>query len=290
MGRNKCYEVSYSRGTQAPQHPAPEGACDCHMHIYDTRFSPSPHWQRQPPLAPVNAYRSFQKRIGTGRVVVVTPSTYGIDNRCTVDAVAQFGASARGVAVVDVDVSDAELKHLANSGIRGIRVNFVSPQPWGTTTESRLETLSRRVCDLGWHVQVFMSADHIVAMQDLLVGLPTRLVIDHLGLIPPSLGIAHPAFGVVCKLLQHGRTWVKLSGPYIASKSGYAHYDDMAAIAQAYVRAAPERMIWGSDWPHPVAPETPDDAVLFDLLADWTPDEATRQRILVDNPAELYGF
>jgi D-galactarolactone isomerase len=283
-------QVPFSSGVRPPKLKTPANACDSHMHIFDPRFPASSHWKGQlPDNAPVSVYRLFQKRIGTTRTVVVTPSTYGIDNRSTVDAVAQLGATGCGVAVVDTSVSDHELKRLAESGIRGIRVNFVSPQSWGTTTPEMLETLSKRVNDLGWHVQIYAMGDQIVQMENVLRRLPTPLVFDHLGRLPQPAGVAHPAFGVIRKRLDEGRTWVKLSGAYLNTKIG-PPYRDVTPVAQAFVKAVPERMVWGSDWPHRGEKEMPDDALLLDLLLEWAPDDAMRRRILVDNPEALYGF
>ena len=282
--------VPFSAGTRAPKLAAPAGACDCHMHVFDPRFPASPHWTRKPPEAPLHAYRAFQRRIGTTRAVIVNPSTYGTDNRCTLDALAKIGATARGVAVVDTSVPEAELRRMAELGVRGIRVNFVSPQSWGVTTAGMLETLSTRVAALGWHVQVFMLGDQIVALADVLQRLPTPIVIDHLGRLPQPAGVEHRAFHVIRRLLDQGRAWLKLSGAYMDTKVGAPGYLDVGTVARALVKAAPERMVWGSDWPHTTAETTPDDALLFDLLADWAPDEATRHRILVRNPEHLYGF
>ena len=282
--------VPYSSGTRRPKLKTPPNACDCHMHIYDTRFAPSPHWKQVPPIAPVETYRRLQQRIGTSRTVVVQPSTYGIDNRCTVDALRQMGESARGVAVIDTDIGDAELDGLDAAGVRGVRVNFVTPQSWGVTTAARLRSTANRVAPLGWHVQVFMTADQIVHMKDVLDSLPTILVIDHLGRMPQPAGTAHAAFGAVCRLLERGRTLVKLSGAYMGSPAGPPAYADNSSVARGYVKAAPERVIWGSDWPHPTETEKPDDADLLDLVLDWAPDDATRRAILVENPEHLYGF
>ena len=283
--------VPYSAGTRAPKLEAPANACDCHMHIFDPRFPPSSHWTRGAPDAPVEAYRLFQKRIGTTRTVVVNPSTYGTDNACTLDAVAQIGAAARAVAVVGMDVSDAELKRLAGLGVCGIRINFVSPQSWGTTTVEMLESLAKRVNELGWHVQVFMLGDQIAEMEDALQRLPTPLVIDHLGRLPQPAGVEHAAFAVIRKLLDQGRTWVKLSGAYMDTKVGPPSYADITRVAQAYVRAAPERMVWGSDWPHTTEKrKARRRSSLRSSRRAWAPDEATRHRILVENPEALYGF
>ena len=281
--------VPWSAGTESPKLKAPPNACDCHMHIYDSRFPVAPNAKLKPPDATVDAYRLFQKRIGTTRNVVVTPSTYGVDNSCTLDAMAKIGGTARGVAVVDTSVADAELKRLNDLGIRGIRFNLVQS---GATTVEMIEPLSKRVNDLGWHVQIHMLGDQIVEIADLLKRLPSPIVFDHRARIPEPAGVNHPAFALALSLVDKGRAWVKLSGAYMDGRTGPPAYADVSKVAQAYVKAAPERMVWGSDWPHPTekADSKPDDAVLFDLLADWAPDEPVRNRILVDNPAVLYGF
>ena len=260
------------------------------MHIYDRRFPVAANATLRPPDAHVEDYRLLQQRIGTTRNVVVTPSTYGTDNRCTLEAMARIGSTARGVAVVDTSVSDAELKRLADLGVRGIRFNLSLS---AVTTVDMIEPLARRIHALGWHVQLLMPADQLVQLENLLLRLPVPIVFDHFGRIPPA-GTEHRAFGVILKLLDQGHAWVKLSGAYLRSTVGPPSYSDVSELARAFVRAAPERMLWGSDWPHVVASagETamPDDAELLDLLLDWAPDEATRRKILVDNPAELYGF
>lgn len=285
------HAVPNSTGSAPPRLDAPEGACDCHHHIYDGRFPVSPHWRQGfPPGAAVADYRLLQQRLGLTRSVVVQPSTYGVDNRCLVDALGQFGAASRGVAVVDTEVKDAELRTLADAGVRAIRVNFVSPQTWGTTTPEVLTTLAKRVSPLGWHVQLLMTADQIVTHESVIRTLPTPVVIDHLGRIPQPDGIKHPAFAAVRRMLDGGRTWLKVTEPYEDSKLG-PPYADSSEVARAYVQAAPERILWGTDWPHPTQRGTkPDDALLLDLLADWAPDQRTRRRILVENPAELFGF
>ena len=281
--------VPWSSGTEPPNLKAPPNACDCHMHIYDSRFPVAPDAKLRPPDATVDAYRLFQKRIGTTRNVVVTPSTYGTDNSVTLDAMAKLGGTARGVAVVDTSVTDAELKRLNDQGIRGIRFNLVQS---GASTIEMLEPLSKRVNDLGWHVQIHMLGEHIIENTDLLQRLPSPIVFDHLARIPQPAGVDHPAFALVLKLLDKDRAWVKLSGAYQDTRTGPPAYADVSKVARAYVKAAPERLIWASDWPHPTekADAKPDDAILFELLADWAPDEAVRNQILIDNPAALYGF
>jgi D-galactarolactone isomerase len=283
-------EVPNSSGTELPKLKAPALACDCHHHIYDTaRF---PAIQRPEPNARVAEYRLLQKRIGTTRDVVVTPSAYGTDNRVTLDAISQLGANARGVAVIHPTITDAELKTLDRGGIRGIRF-ALSTTPNGNqavTSLDMIEPLAKRVNELGWHIQINASGEQILAAADLWNRVPCKMVFDHMGHIPQPAGTSHPTFALVSKLVGKGRTWVKLSVTYNNTKDGPPGYADLTRVAQAYVKAAPERMVWGSNWPHPNETNKPDDAVLFDLLAQWAPDQATRHRILVENPAELYGF
>jgi len=242
----------------------------------------------RPGDALVEDYRAFQKRIGTSRNVVVTPSTYGVDNRVTLDAVAAFGPQARAVVVVNDTVSDAELKHMHEQGARGIRFNFA---PAGATTPEMIEPLSKRVNELGWHIQINAPAAKIIEIMPILEKVPTPIVFDHLAHIPEPDSVTHPLFGQVRALIDKGKTWVKLSGAYADTKVGPPTYADSTAVAQAYAKAAPERCVWGSDWPHPSEREKkPDDAVLFDLLLVWAPDEKVRHRILVENPEVLYDY
>ncbi len=282
-------QVPWSSGTELPKLKAPANSCDCHMHIYDARFPVDPGATLRPADALVDDYLRLQKRIGTSRNVIVTPSTYGTDNRVTLDAMAKIGATARGVAVVNTSVTDAELKRLSDLGVRGIRFNLVQA---GATTVEMIEPLSTRVNALGWHVQIHMLGDQIVKIEDLLYKLPSPIVFDHMGRMPQPTGTDHPAFGVIRKLIDKGRTWVKISGAYQDTKVGPPSYADTSKVAQAYVKAAPERMVWASDWPHPTQKENEkaNDAILFDLLTEWAPNESTRHRILVENPAALYGF
>lgn len=261
------------------------------MHIFDPRFAPSPHWPRTPPVAPVAAYRRLQQRIGTQRTVVVTPSTYGVDNTCTLDALDELGPTARGVAVVDADVPRAELDRLASHRVCGLRVNFVSPQSWGETTPQMLQTLADRVAPLGWHVQVFAHPEQLMAMEALLGSLPVPLVIDHLGRIDPAEGAQGPAYDALRRLLDRGNTWIKLSGAYMRSRERAPGYGDTFAVAQGLLRHAPERLVWGSDWPHTTEkPGSVDDADLVDVLLAWCWTQDLLEQVLVRNPRRLYGF
>jgi predicted TIM-barrel fold metal-dependent hydrolase len=280
-----------SAGSESPALQAPPDTCDCHIHIYDPARFPMVASQRVPPTeAAVADYRRLQRRIGSVRVVVVTPRNYATDNAVTVDAIRQFGASGRGVAVLHPTVTDAELKRLHDGGVRGIRFSLNDPAT-AVVTPAMVEPLSKRVADLGWHVQFNIEGQQVVDWADLLKRLPSRIVFDHLGRPPLPDGVAHSSHRVIRGLIDRGRTWVKLSGAYLNTRVG-SPYPDATAIATALVKAAPERLVWGSDWPHPTEPpgRKPNDAVLFDLLSEWAPAASTRHRILVENPAILYGF
>jgi len=242
----------------------------------------------KPADATVADYRLLQKRLGVTRQVIVQPSTYGVDNSNLLFALGETGLeTARGVAVVNTNVTDRELKDLHAAGVRGIRFNL---SPAGSTTFQMVAPLSKQVEPLGWHIQVNASSDQIVAAKDLWNSVPCPIVFDHLAHASQPAGIQDPVVAVVIELMQKGKAWVKLSGAYLESKVGVPSYSDTVPVARAYVKAAPERLVWGSDWPHPTEKVKPDDAILLDLLAEWVPDAATRNRILVDNPAKLYGF
>ena len=280
--------VKYSAGTEAPKLKAPPNAADCHHHIYDAKYPVDPKSTLRPADALVEDYRALQKRIGTTRSVIVQPSTYGIDNRCTLDAMAALGPTTRAIAVVNDTVTDAELKRLDGLGVRGLRFNLAQA---GATTPEMLEPLSRRIEPMGWHVQINAPAARIIELMPIFERLPSPIVFDHMARVPQPDGVQAPVFAKVLSLIDKGRTWVKLSGAYGDSKVGPPTYADVSVVARAYVKHAPERLVWGSDWPHPTEKDKyPDDAILFDLLADWAPDEKVRNRILVDNPARLYNF
>jgi predicted TIM-barrel fold metal-dependent hydrolase len=268
----------------------PTGAIDCHFHTYDQTYPVAKGATLLPDDALPDDYRALQRRIGTTRGVIIQPSTYGTDNRLQIASRQALGAeNFRVVAVVAEDVSDTELRRLDEQGVRGVRFNLGFP---GVLSVSSLRSLAPRLADLGWHCQINMRPKQIEDNADLLDSLPGRLVFDHLAQVPQPAGVESVPYKVIRSLLDRGKTWVKLSGPYVSSKQGAPDYADAGAVAAAYVKAAPERMVWGSDWPHPSEPKEhkPDDAHLFDLFAEWTGGETPFKRILVDNPAELYGF
>jgi len=284
--------VPNSSGTEAARVKAPANACDCHHHIYDARFPFAQPGARMVPNARVPDYRLLQRRIGTSRSVVVTPAPYPAtvaDNKVTLDAITEFGAHARGVAIVSPTMTDAEFKTLAAGGICGIRFSLALANTAAAAIDA-IELLSKRVHALGWHVQFNMTADQIAGAGNLWNRLPSTIVFDHMGHMPQPMGSGHPAFKIIRALVDKGRTWVKLSVTYDSSEIGPPTYADVNKVGRAYVQAAPERLVWGSNWPHPNETNKPNDARLFDLLAEWAPSEPTRHRILVENPETLYGF
>jgi D-galactarolactone isomerase len=282
--------VPNSSGTERPMLKAPPGACDCHHHIYDHKFPTVRQGAGFQSNGRVEDYRLLQKRLGTTRDVIVTPLPYAGDNRVTIDAIKRLAPNARGIALLRPDVTDVELRRLTDGGIRGLR--FSMGGTFGTSNAvADIEPLTKRIANFGWHTQIFMRGDQIAQMEDVLNRIPTPIVFDHLGVLGPE-GTKHPAFAFMRRLIDAGRAWVKLSGAYITPTGFTTDYAPATAVAKAFVAAAPERLVWGSDWPHPNADirSKPDDAKLFDLLTDWAPNEGTRHRILVENPESLYGF
>jgi predicted TIM-barrel fold metal-dependent hydrolase len=283
--------VPNTGGTERPKLKAPKLACDCHHHIYDPRFP-----GKLPPTGPgkpipdstVADYRKLQHRIGTTRDVILTPGPYLTDNSVTLDAIAQIGPSARGIAIVTTDVTDAELKKLHDGGIRGIR--FVNPHPGALTTVDMIEPLAKRVNDMGWHIDVNMAPALIADNEDLWNRVPTTIVFDHLAHMVPPAGVDSPGFMTIRRLMEKGKAYMKLSIFIADSKVGPPTYGDLGTAAKAYVKVNPERCIWGTNWPHPGEDPKPDDAGFLDLLLDWAPDAKTRHRILVENPEKLFGF
>ena len=279
--------MSAAEGEKNPQLVTPPGSCDTHMHFYNDEFPSAPTSLMTPPNAWVDTYRAVQKRLNLERVVVVQPTTYGTDNSCQLEAMKAFGLNARGVMVPDPTVTDAELEKFTRQGVRGIRFHML---PGGALDWDVFEEMAARVHNFGWHVQLQMNGREFLERAELLRRLPGDLVVDHVGRFMGPVSTDHPAFKVLLSFLESGRCWVKLSAPYESSGTGPPLWSDVATEARALVKAAPERMLWASNWPHPGQKSPPDEADLLDVLFDWVDEPPVRTMILRDNPAELYGF
>lgn len=281
-------EELWSSGRNPPTFNLPAGAVDCHMHIYDDRFPSAPGTTLRPPNASIEQYRKVQARLGVQRNVVVTPSTYGTDNRCTLDALRRFGPNARGVAVVDTSVTDAQLAEMHAAGVRAIRFNLSYP---GATTVDMLAPLASRIGALGWHIELVVQGAKLPALEPHLLALPCPLVIDHIAHVPQPSGMQSDAMRTAQRLVDKGNTWITLSGPYVDTKTGAPAYADVEPVAKTFINMAPERMLWGTDWPHPTEKtHKPDDAALVDTIAAWIGRADWQQMIFVANPVKLYGF
>lgn len=280
----------YSSGASRSAIAVPDGACDCHIHAYDARYPAAPGARLSPPDATMAQYRVIQARLGTQRAVLVTPSTYGADNRPMLDAMAQLGGQARGVAVIDGSETDAQLQAMRDAGVRGIRLNLSLGV---TSSASQIVPLAQRVAPLGWHLQLLMAPDQLAELAPVLQDLPAPIVFDHMARLAPHDAGAHPAHALVLRLLERGRAWIKLSGGYIVSPRHSVEDPALDALARSYLDANLERVVWGSDWPHASASAgmqpMPDDARQLERLAEWTGREQL-SRVLVHNPAALYGF
>ena len=280
--------------THRPRVVLPPKSCDCHAHICGPfeRYAYAPERIYTPPDATLADYRRMLTALGAQRAVLVQPSVYGTDNTAMLDAIAEGGGWLRGVAVVEPDIDVAALKRLDEAGVRGVRVNIVDRRERrNEIVLDELLPLARKIADFGWHLEMLLQADAVPGLAETCAQLPVDVVLGHLGYVHTDKGGAGNAgFQALLRLLGAGRTWVKLTGPYRISAEELP-YADLLPMAHALVRAAPERLVWGTDWPHVMMKKRmPDDAEICDLLQDWVVDEAVRRRILVDNPAALYGF
>ena len=267
--------------------PTYAGACDCHVHIYEDRFPLVPNAAWVPSHLPVESYRVVQRALGLSRAVVVQPTGYGFDNRCTLDALAQLGEDGRGIALVKADTSDAEFAELHAGGMRGVRFMMFANPVLGWEL---LEPLAARLAGFGWMVNLQLDGRSLPEHEAMLKRLPCPLVIDHNGKFLEPVAPDHPSFQSLLRLLDTGKVWVKLSAPYETSKTGAPTYEDVSLLARTLAEQFPERCLWASNWPHPGREQPPSELNLYALLFSWATSDATRRRILVDNPATLYGF
>ena len=272
-----------------PRLQAPTGATDTHFHIFgpEQRYPYVSDRRFTPPEASVQAYVHLHRTLGLSRAVLVQPSSYGTDNRCQLDAAREMPFPTRAIVVVPPEVSDRELDELHASGARAVR--FIPTQPGGLPL-SKLEHFAARLEERGWHIQLMLAPTHLINLAPRLEKLRSNFVIDHMGDILARDGVAQPALQALLRLLQNGRCWTKLSAGYHGSHEA-PPYRDMIPLVEALLNAGPDRLLWGTDWPHINIPgPMPKSTAFLDLLLDWVPDEQMRNRILVDNPARLYGF
>jgi len=283
----------------------PAGACDCHTHIHGDpeKFPFFAGRVYTPELASPEEMTALHKALHIERVVIVTPSVYGTDNSATLFGMKARGATARGVAVIDDKTSESDLDAMGQAGIRGVRLNLatggVSDPAVG---RPRFQAAVERVKNRNWHIQLFTNLAMISAIKDLVAASPVPVVFDHFGGAQAGLGVEQPGFADLTELVRSGKAYVKISGAYRASKLA-PDYADAAPLARALIAANSDRVVWGTDWPHPDSVTPPgrkttdvqplfqiDDGRLLNQLPLWAPDAAIRKKILVDNPAQLYGF
>jgi predicted TIM-barrel fold metal-dependent hydrolase len=287
----------------APAFQVPRNACDCHTHIFgpEDRFPFAANRKYTPGPASLADIAALHRALHIDRVVIVHPSTYGTDNAVTMDALRVLGARARGVTVIDGTTPKAELGRMHAVGVRGVRVNLES---YGETDPGiageRLKRAAEQVAPLGWHVQTYTNLAVLSALHDAILDLPVTLVVDHFGRPKAALGPDQPGLAQLLDLLRRGKIYVKISAAYRISER--SDYPDAAPIAKAMIAANPDRIVWGTDWPHPgtmegnrdpsvIEPFRPeDDGAALNRLAGWIRNEAELHKILVDNPARLYQF
>jgi predicted TIM-barrel fold metal-dependent hydrolase len=275
--------------TSAPARRAPAYSCDCHFHIFGPPdcYPFAEDRSYTPPEAGAAEYLAMLATLGIERMVIVQPSVYGFDNRCSMDAIAAFGLHrARGIVMVPPDIDGASLQALHEGGARGVRLITVAK---GGAALDQLRYIADRIAPFGWHIQIYVPAQTWQELEATILDLPVPVVMDHMAGLRTDQPQDAPASRAVLRLLDSGRCWVKLSG-YRASAAG-APYADVAPLARRLAETVPERCVWGTDWPHPdLSDHMPDDGKLLDLLSEWVPDAARLHAILVDNPASLYGF
>ena len=287
------YCAPYRPNPSTPKQPFPAGACDTHAHICGPEASVpyDPARIYTPPDALLPDYEKMLNTLGVERLVLVQPSIYGEDNSVMLRAMEETSLPARGVAVLPMDIGQSDLEGLHQAGIRGVRFNLVDVKnPAAGLPLAGISAFAERIKPLGWHVELLVHVDDYPDFDALFRDFPTEIVVGHYGYFRPGCELAHPGFQGLLASAESGRCWVKLTGPYRIAVEELP-YADIDPFAEALLRRAPHRLLWGSDWPHVMMKKImPDDGHLADVFARYTSDSALRQRILVDNPAELYGF
>jgi len=297
--RNPAHEMPLERTVpgplpeaSTPSLMAPTRACDAHCHIFGpaARFPFSPARTYTPPDSGFEDFERLQRRLGLERAVFVQASCHGVDNSAMVDAIRRGGGRYAGVAMIDRSFTDADLSDLHRDRVRGIRFNFVA-HLGGAPDLDEFWDLVHRVEPLGWHVVVHLDAHDLGTYAPVLDAMPVPYIIDHMARVPAAEGVDQEPFRqLLDRLATDERCWVKISCAERLTAGRVAPYDDVIPFARAIIDRAPDRVLWGTDWPHPNLPTMPDEGQLLDLLAEFAPDPATRHRILVDNPAVLYDF
>jgi 2-pyrone-4,6-dicarboxylate lactonase len=278
---------------QEPQLLLPDYACDCHAHVFGPadRYDYNANRIYTPPDALPRQYRRLLDKLGVARGVLVQPSVYGTDNSAMTDALMLDPERLRGVAVVGDNVTDDELQALNAAGVRGLRWNVVDIREGNTRLPiKKLRELAERIEIMGWHLELLVHVDEYPNLERDLAGFPVDLVFAHMGYMRAERGVDNPGFRSLLSLVENGRAWVKLSAPYRVTTSALP-YPEAIPFAKALVDAAPDRVLWGTDWPHVMLKgKMPNDGDLTDLLSQWVPNAELRKRILVENPAKLYAF
>ncbi len=263
------------------------GACDCHLHVFDPAYPLAAASAAAPLHAKLSDYRKVQSELGLTRAVLVQSTAYGFDNRCMLAALAELGATSRGVVTIAPSVDDATLTQLHAAGVRGVRFMMLN-QP--VLSWDALAPLAARIAPLGWHVNLQIDGADFAQHLPRLANLPVPLVIDHNGKFLSPPGADAPQFRALRSLMDTGRCWIKLSAPYETSRTGAPDYADVSLLARTLAQAYPHRCLWATNWPHVGRANPPRDADILTLLRAWAPDSETFRQILVDNPQQLYGF
>jgi len=293
-GKERLQAAAPDANPRKPRIAVPPLACDCHAHVFgaESRYPMIPAALYGPADAAGAAdFRRMLDALGVERAVLVQPSAYGTDNRAMLDALATDPGRLRGIAVVPFDVDARTLDRLHASGVRGVRCNIVDLKSGaGRLPRDELMALAQRVQPLGWHIELLLHANEFPNLDRDFADFPVAVSFGHLGYAPAASGTHSAGFRALLRLARDGKAWVKLTGPYRLTPQELP-YPDVDAFARALLEAAPERLLWGSDWPHVMVKSAmPNDGELLELLARWIPDEALRRRVLVDNPAALYDF
>lgn len=262
------------------------GYTDTHMHVYDDAYPAATNAVLRPPNASVADYAHIQDALGTNRVVVVQPTTYGLDNRCQLEAMARIGPSARGIMVLDANVEDSTLWTYAHLGVRGARFHML---PGGAVGWDHLAAVAERIAPFGWHIQLQLDGHELAARKAQLQTLACPLVIDHVGRFMGPVEPDSEPFSALLDLVDAG-AHVKLSAPYESAKDPHHRYEVVTRCVKALVERAPEQLLWASNWPHPGQVDPPLANDLINLRDQWLPTDTLRQQVLVDNPAMLYDF